>query len=125
VQLSEGITINENLLDLQDNEAITVRDSFITRNFFNGPQVGFQCEYQFWYRWFIQATAKVAVGNMHQRVTISGRTTVSSPPGAPAQAAAVWRPTRTRRGRRCCSARPTSGPRASTSAWNTSGRPVG
>lgn len=89
VQLNEGITIFEDLhrLDTAPNQDITVRDQFFTRNIFNGPQVGFQGEYHFWNRWFVQGTLKLAVGNMHERITIRGQTTLTAPPGGTTQVA--------------------------------------
>ena len=74
-QLSEGITITENLTTLPSpGTQINVTDRFNTRNTFNGGQVGLDGEYRFLPRWTVSGFAKVALGNVNQQVRINGST---------------------------------------------------
>jgi hypothetical protein len=52
--------------------SILTRDSFFTRNQFNGVNLGLDGEWHFWGRWFVGATAQVALGNIRQVIEISG-----------------------------------------------------
>jgi len=61
---------------------VTVFDSFKTRNQFNGGQVGTQFQYS-WGRWLLGGSAKVAIGDMHEVVTIDGSTNVNPVGGTP------------------------------------------
>ncbi|HUG92708.1 MAG TPA: BBP7 family outer membrane beta-barrel protein [Planctomycetaceae bacterium] len=63
---------------------ILISDRFDTRNSFYGAQIGARGE---WRRgsWFVNATAKLALGNSHQEVRIRG-TTVFTNPGGPSVA---------------------------------------
>jgi len=85
-QLNENLGITENITFLPGSPApgdmITVVDRFETRNDFYGGQVGARGE---WWRgrWFVNATGKVALGNMHQEVRVNGATTFTSPGVAP------------------------------------------
>ncbi len=81
LDLSEGIDIVENL-SVVGGTQIVLHDQFHTRNVFNGPQIGMQGEYKFWNRFFAGGTLKLAAGNMHEQVIISG-TNVTSTPGLP------------------------------------------
>jgi hypothetical protein len=54
---------------------VTVIDQFGTRNQFNGGQVGAQFQYA-WQRLFVTGTAKLAIGDTHEVVTINGNTNV-------------------------------------------------
>lgn len=61
---------------------VTVIDRFSTRNQFNGGQVGAQVQY--WYgRLLVGGTAKVALGDTYETVTVGGTTTVFPVNGAP------------------------------------------
>jgi hypothetical protein len=55
---------------------ISVIDSFRTHNQFNGGQIGGEVQY-LWGRWAFGGTAKLALGNMHEVVTIDGSTFVN------------------------------------------------
>jgi hypothetical protein len=83
LDLSEGITIGESLIQLNPlgNLGINVVDQFHTRNVFNGPQIGIQGEYHFWNRFFVGSTFKLAMGDMHEQVSISGLTAYTPLPG--------------------------------------------
>jgi hypothetical protein len=50
-----------------------VYDHFLTRNNFYGGQVGLDGEWR-WKRWFIGATGKLGLGDMHQVAVINGET---------------------------------------------------
>ncbi|WP_439630677.1 BBP7 family outer membrane beta-barrel protein [Gemmata sp.] len=52
-------------------DVFTTRDSFAAENDFYGGQLGLRVERQSG-RWFVNATTKVALGNMHRQVTASG-----------------------------------------------------
>jgi hypothetical protein len=76
-QLQDGIDIHDverPLAGPPGQPAFLVSDSFFTRNQFNGGQIGLDAQWNFWRRWYIGATAKVAIGDVHQSVTISGST---------------------------------------------------
>jgi hypothetical protein len=62
--------------------AVTVIDQFRTRNQFNGGQLGAQFQY-WWRRWSIGGTAKLALGDTHEVVTVNGSTNVLPVNGAP------------------------------------------
>jgi hypothetical protein len=49
--------------------------SYVTRNRFYGGQVGVRTEYSRG-NWFVNATGKIALGDMHEIVTINGTTVV-------------------------------------------------
>ncbi len=82
LDLSEGISIGENLVELTspvDNTpllATKILDQFNTRNVFNGGQIGIQGEtHIFPYlfpRLFLGGSLKVALGDMHEQVNING-----------------------------------------------------
>lgn len=78
LNISEGISIQENLLTTGSLQSFLVRDSFATRNQFNGGQVGLDGECRFWNRMFVGGTAKVAFGNVYQMVEIDGSTTFNN-----------------------------------------------
>jgi hypothetical protein len=86
LELKEKLTITE-LLVVPDGSVvprapgpatILVQDSFRTHNQFYGGQIGADTEYHYG-RWFAGATAKVALGTMHEVVTINGFTTLTTP----------------------------------------------
>lgn len=52
-------------------DVFTTRDSFAAENDFYGGQLGLRVERQSG-RWFVNATTKVALGNMHRQVAASG-----------------------------------------------------
>lgn len=85
LNLSEDLTIRENILLLPGSPApgdrIAVVDHFGTRNNFYGGQIGVRGE-RWRGAWFVNATGKVALGDMHQEVRIFGNTTFT-PVGLP------------------------------------------
>jgi hypothetical protein len=87
LDLKESISISENLtvlptVPLLGGTNFLVSDRFDTRNQFYGGQVGVQG--QVWSGWlFATAAAKVALGDTHQSVDVSGFTRIA-PPGAAA-----------------------------------------
>lgn len=85
LNLNENLTIRENILLLPGSPApgdqIAVVDKFGTRNNFYGGQIGVRGET--WRgAWFVNATGKVALGDMHQEVRVNGYTTFT-PVGLP------------------------------------------
>jgi hypothetical protein len=98
VELNESLTIAANstlfatttytdnagnvLATAPPGSVVNVIDSFRTRNQFNGGQVGGEVQYQ-WGRWAFGGTAKLALGDMHEVVTIDGNTLVNPAGGTP------------------------------------------
>jgi len=92
LELNENLTIAENLLFLIDvpeddpvflaGSTIRVVDEFTTRNRFYGAQVGARAEWQRG-RCFVNVLGKLALGNMHQEVRVTGTTTFTDPGAAP------------------------------------------
>jgi hypothetical protein len=84
LNLSEGIDITEDAQSFQRNGAPGIRflerESFRTRNQFNGAQLGFEGETRLGSRWFAGMNAKVAIGSVHQIINIDGSTTFSNVP---------------------------------------------
>jgi hypothetical protein len=86
LELNEDLGITETLTTLDTapsppffpGETITVVDGFGTRSSFYGGQVGARGE---WYRgcWFVNVLGKVALGDTHQDVRISGTTDFTEP----------------------------------------------
>jgi hypothetical protein len=78
LNLAEDLDITEDLTGLGGvlrggSTSIGVSDRFLTRNQFYGGQVGLDGEYRFG-RWFFGGTGKLAMGPMHQTVSIDGNT---------------------------------------------------
>ncbi len=71
--LDEDLTISESLRALQVPLTFTLNDSFRVHNRFNGGQIGLESE---WLRnrWSLDLKAKVALGNVSERVDIFGST---------------------------------------------------
>ena len=88
--LNEDLGITENLTTLDTapsppfvpGATMTVFDGFGTRNSFYGGQIGARGE---WCRgrWFVNVLGKVALGDTHQEVRISGTTDFTDPGVAP------------------------------------------
>jgi hypothetical protein len=75
LSLEESIVIRENLLSGASTASpsrILIEDRFATKNTFNGGQIGFEAECRFLSRWFAAGQFKVALGNVHQTLDISG-----------------------------------------------------
>ena len=83
LDLSEGITIAENLVQLNrlGNLGIQISDGFNTRNVFNGGQIGIQGECHFLPRFFVGGSFKFAMGDMHEQVNINGSLAYTPLPG--------------------------------------------
>jgi hypothetical protein len=84
-QLNEGLTITENLEVIAPSPpssigtTFLVNDQFSTGNQFIGGEFGFMWDWQK-NRWSLELLSKLALGNTHQSVNISGFT-VNTPPG--------------------------------------------
>ena len=85
-RLNESIGMVENLpfsLPIPGGGVTTyegvLSDEFRTTNDFYGPQLGVRGEW-FEGKWFVNGTAQVALGVMHQTVNINGSTVYTSPP---------------------------------------------
>jgi hypothetical protein len=63
--------------------AIDISDSFDTRNEFHGGQLGVMLERRR-QRWAMSVLAKLALGQMHQQLSVNGSTSVTVPGGATA-----------------------------------------
>ena len=59
---------------------IDVFDRFVTENEFWGAEIGYETEWEY-RRWSLNCLSKVAIGNMRQRVTILGATTIDDNAG--------------------------------------------
>jgi hypothetical protein len=85
LNLSEGLHITEDLVALRAVPAagtgvgdhIIVIDNFTTRNQFNGGQLGAVGEYRFG-KLILGGSLKVALGDMHEQVSINGATSITS-----------------------------------------------
>jgi hypothetical protein len=101
LQLDEQLTITETIivppgapvtgtfpnlggLPFVGGSLIGVQDQFRTENRFYGAQVGVRGEYAFADGLFVNATAKLALGVMDQRVEIEGATAIITPAGSAA-----------------------------------------
>jgi hypothetical protein len=86
LQVNDTLNINEEIVDINldpgDASGFRVRDSFNTRNHFNGFQFGLEWERRFLRRWFVAGNFKLALGNVHQVVQIDGSTDFLFPGGA-------------------------------------------
>jgi hypothetical protein len=77
--LDEDLRINEQLMVLRaPGGMFTVEDRFNVRNRFYGGQVGTVTQYQLG-RWSFDFITKLAIGNTHQTVDISGSTLILDP----------------------------------------------
>jgi hypothetical protein len=79
LEIEEDVLVNPNVPRLGGSRVL-VTDEFDTRNSFYGGQIGVRRE--IWRdRWFVNGTAKVAIGVTHQVVDIHGSTTIIAPDG--------------------------------------------
>jgi len=69
-----------NVPNIDAGTTFTTAESFSARNEFNAGQVGMVIVYSQGCNWELDLLAKVALGNMRQMVTISGQTTIVTPP---------------------------------------------
>jgi hypothetical protein len=91
LQLSEGLLIDSVTTSVSTatdvdplpppvGTTFAVRDTFVTSNNFHGGQIGLNARYGGGGPWTLDLLAKVALGNVSQRVAING-STVITPPG--------------------------------------------
>ena len=89
---NEALGIQENLAApnpgglIKEGTTIGVSDSFVTRNNFQGGEVGSS----FWFTrgdWTLDGATRLGLGNMHQVLTVNGSTVVTSPSGVSVQSA--------------------------------------
>ncbi len=80
--LDETLQVNEALTSLLPGSpgSIYVQDKFKTQNTFYGGQLGLDSEYR-WGRWFVDLNSRVALGDVHQVVDVSGATLISDSTG--------------------------------------------
>jgi hypothetical protein len=80
LQLDEDLVIAEQVTDAR--ATFTIVDRFETRNSFYGGQIGARAQY--WRgRYFVNVLGKLALGNMHQEVRITGTTIIDRPGAVP------------------------------------------
>ena len=83
--LSDRVVITENLRDISDTPAngttFLIHDNFSARNDFYGSEVGLRTQL-YRGRWSFEILTKIAMGNNHQTVTISGEE-YKTVPGSP------------------------------------------
>ena len=77
-QLTDGLDINASTTTPDNGQSISTYDEFHTRNEFNGAVLGVAGEVKRC-RWTVESTLKLAAGDTHSQVDISGSTT--SPAG--------------------------------------------
>jgi hypothetical protein len=82
ISLDESLQVTENLASLLPGlpGTFAVFDKFKTTNTFYGGQLGLEGELR-WRRWFLNANARLGLGDMHQTVEIAGSTTTSDATG--------------------------------------------
>ena len=90
VRMNDSIFINNTQTDIQGvsvpaGTVIAVQDAFRAHNEFHGGTLGLVAENHYGC-YQLDLLAKVAIGNMHQTVLVSGRTTVTEPALAPVTA---------------------------------------
>jgi hypothetical protein len=89
ITLNDAITLQETIMDISpgpgDVLGFGVRDTFETRNQFNGLQLGIEGEVRLLRRWFVAGSFKFAMGNMHQTLEIDGFTDFMLPGGGRAR----------------------------------------
>jgi hypothetical protein len=77
-QLTDGLDIDASTTTTDNAESISTHDEFHTRNEFNGAVLGVAGEMKRC-RWSLESTLKLALGDTHSQVDISGSST--SPAG--------------------------------------------
>ncbi len=83
LRFREALHVQENLVNadpmiIQIGTTIDVMDRFVTENDFNGIEVGFDLIFEAG-PLLVDVLAKLAVGNVHQEVTVQGQTVVTTP----------------------------------------------
>ncbi len=81
VGINEDLTATNPVGAVAPGTRIQVADRFRTVNNFYGGQIGVAGEYRFG-RVYVDASAKIAFGDVNQRITINGATAVTPPGGA-------------------------------------------
>jgi hypothetical protein len=87
IRLSDDLNINEGLLvpptsPMFAGTTFRVNDHFGTHNDFYAGQIGLRGEWR-WRRFFVEGTGKVALGDMHEVVSINGATIITPAGGTP------------------------------------------
>lgn len=72
--LAEGLDITDTATAISSNESIQIFDEFHTRNDFNGGEVGIDIQRHSCH-WSLETILKLALGNSHSRIDITGSTT--------------------------------------------------
>lgn len=91
-RIDDSFSIANNLVSLdpaylgQIGTTLDAFDRFDARNEFHGGTLGLRCVSHYG-RWSLTTSGKIALGNMHQIVTIDGRTVITVP-GGPSSATA-------------------------------------
>jgi len=82
LRLDDGLGIREELTstDIDNLGAFLVQDTFRTRNFFHGGEIGLRFETQRG-RWSLDFLPKIAFGNTHETATIFGSTRTTEADG--------------------------------------------
>jgi hypothetical protein len=80
LDIVEDVLVDPSVPDI-GGQRIIVQDSFHSRNQFYGGQIGIRGE-RMRDRFFVNGTAKIALGSTHQTVDINGNTRFISPTGA-------------------------------------------
>lgn len=86
LQLSESVTIQENLVsqDVNNPGSFDIMDSFRTRNQFNGIDLGWAVKTTRG-NWTMDGSIRLAIGNSRQSVTVSGQSVITDPSSVPNQ----------------------------------------
>lgn len=83
LQLDEDVSISESLSGINPQGSFAIKDSFNTRNQFNGFDLGWKYRVTRGY-WTYDALLRLAFGNTRQTVRINGETTINDPNNPPA-----------------------------------------
>jgi hypothetical protein len=88
LQLAENLSLTNNLdgIDFAKGLFVHFEDNFETRNTFNGGQIGLGTQFRSG-RWFLDASGKIALGQMNEVIDVFGRTAIMPFPGSPMKVA--------------------------------------
>jgi hypothetical protein len=88
IRLYESINVYENQVAIDPfgtvplGTSLSIQDNFVSQNQFHGGQIGLNWKHKH-NRWTIDTLAKLAFGNVHQRMRIGGFTQIDVPNQAP------------------------------------------
>src|SRR4029077_7162511 len=82
LRIQEGVQVSGTAANFAGDH-IGVLDDFATVNDFYGGQIGGRAAFRY-SRWEAMLSAKVALGDVHERVTIGGATAITPPGGTTA-----------------------------------------